>query len=199
MSLATFAFSKDKDKVAKLTQDQKIEMVCQILIDVYHIDSVLFTGVAGALNKTLDIGDVVVSTDSVHHDFDASPLGFKRGQISYTEYRFFQAEKKLLDLALTAKIPNQKIISGRVLTGDQFFTHRDKQTHTYLVEELMGDCIEMEGAAVAQVCHINSIPFLIIRTVSDKADGTAVEDYNTFKEKIAVNSFTVCEEILKKL
>ena len=174
-------------------------MVCQLLIDKYKIDYMLFTGVAGALNKTLEIGDVVVSVDLVHHDFDATPLGFKRGQISYTDYRYFQAEKKLLDLALTTKLKNHKIISGRILTGDQFFTHRDKQLHTYLIDELAGDCIEMEGAAVAQVCHINKIPFLIIRTVSDKADGTAVQDYNKFKEIIAVNSFTVCKEILKKL
>src|SRR3989344_2537173 len=80
-------------------------MICQYLIDQFKVKSIIFTGVGGSLNKTLKIGDVVVSTDSAHHDFNATPLGFKRGQISYTDYRFFQAEQKLLQIALkTPKI-----------------------------------------------------------------------------------------------
>lgn len=173
-------------------------MVCQILIDKFDVDTVLFTGVGGSLNKDLEIGDVVVGIDAVQHDFDATPLGFKRGQISYTDYRFFNAEKKLLDLALQAKLEKNKIIKGRILTGDQFFTQRDKEESKYL-EELEGDCIEMEGAAVAQVCVVNEIPHLIIRTVSDKADGTAVEDYNSFKDVVAVNSFKIVETVLRGL
>ncbi len=174
-------------------------MVCQYLIDKFDVGSVLFTGVGGSLNKTLEIGDVVVSTDSVHHDFDATPLGFKRGQISYTDYRFFAADKKLLKLALLAKLDGHKIIQGRVCTGDQFFTESHKKESTYLVNELKGDCIEMEGAAVAQVCTVNEVPHLIIRTVSDKADGTAVDDYNKFTPIIASNSFKIVESVVKNL
>lgn len=174
-------------------------MICQHLIDTYQVDKVLFTGVGGSLNKSLEIGDVVVSTDAVHHDFDATPLGFKRGQISYTDYRYFKSEEKLLNLALQTKVEGHKVIKGRIVTGDQFFTQADKQNHTYLTEELQGDCIEMEGAAVAQVCEINEIPHLIIRTVSDKADGTAVEDYNSFKGTVAKNSFAVCKTVLENL
>ncbi len=172
-------------------------MVCQHLIDEFNPDMILFTGVGGSLNKELEIGDVVVGVDSVHHDFNAIPLGFKRGQISYTDYRFFNAEQKLIDLAFKTKLEKNKIIKGRILTGDQFFTQKDKAEHSYLVEELKGDCIEMEGAAVAQVCNINEVPHLIIRTVSDKADGTAVEDYNNFKSIVAMNSFKIVENIIK--
>ena len=173
-------------------------MICQILIDKYKADTTLFTGVAGALNKKLDIGDVVVSVDSAHHDFNAVPLGFKRGQISYTNYRFFGAEKKLVDLALKVDISPHKIIKGRILTGDQFFTQAERKKHKYLTEDLCGDCIEMEGAAIAQVCNINQIPHLIVRTVSDKANGTAVKDYNKFKAVVASNSFKVVDGILKR-
>ncbi|MFO8016561.1 MAG: 5'-methylthioadenosine/S-adenosylhomocysteine nucleosidase [Candidatus Woesearchaeota archaeon] len=120
-------------------------MVCQAMIDRFGVDIVLFTGVGGALNNSLNIGDVVVSTDSVHHDFNAIPLGFKRGQISYTDYRFFASEKKLIDIALKTKIEGKKIIKGRILTGDQFLTQSEKENHSYLVEELKGDCIEMGG------------------------------------------------------
>mgnify|MGYP001584314572 FL=1 len=163
-------------------------MICQYLIDRFNVTTVLFTGVGGSLNPTLEIGDVVVSRDSVHHDFDAIALGFPRGNIAYTQYRFFKADTRLIELALKAKVGEHKVIAGRILTGDQFLTHKEKQEHTYLVEELKGDCVEMEGAAVAQVCVINEIPHLIVRTVSDKADGTAVEDYNTFTPIVAHNS-----------
>ncbi len=166
-------------------------MVCQKLIDEYKVSSVIFTGVGGSLNNSLDIGDVVVSTDSCHHDFDAQPLGFKRGQISYTDYRFFIAEKKLVELALSAKLEGHKIIAGRILTGDQFMTHKDKQDKKYLFDELHGDCIEMEGAAVAQVCTMNNIPHIIIRSVSDKADGSAVADYDQFRFIVGENSFRI--------
>jgi len=174
-------------------------MVCQYMIDTYHVDTVLFTGVGGSLNPTLNIGDVVVSTDSVHHDFNATPLGFERGQISYTDYRYFEADRRLVDLALETVIEGKKIIAGRILTGDQFFTQADKESHDYLRTELQGDCIEMEGAAVAQVCHINEIQHLIVRTVSDKADGTAVEDYNTFRFTVAENSYKVVERVVRGL
>lgn len=174
-------------------------MICQHLLDKFDVDYILFTGVGGSLNKKLNIGDVVVSVDSAHHDFNATPLGFKRGQISYTDYRFFKAEEKLVKLAMTANIKPHKIIKGRILTGDQFFTHKDKKKNKYLVDELCGDCIEMEGAAVAQVCAVNEVPHIIIRTVSDKADGTAVSDYNKFKSVIAENSYKVVKHIIEKL
>jgi len=174
-------------------------MVSQKLIDAYNVESVIFTGVGGSLNNELAIGDVVVSVDSCHHDFDAQPLGFKRGQISYTDYRFFKADGKLLKLALSAKLDGHKILKGRILTGDQFMTHKDKEEKRYLHEELEGDCVEMEGAAVAQVCHMNTIPHVIIRSVSDKADGSAVADYDKFRFIVAENSFKIVDHMLRKL
>lgn len=174
-------------------------MICQHLIDGYKPSAVIFTGVAGSLNMKLDIGDVVVSEDSCHHDFDAQPLGFKRGQISYTDYRFFKANEKLMNLALQAKLDDHKIIKGRILTGDQFMTHKEKQEKRYLFDELAGDAIEMEGAAVAQVCHMNAVPHVIIRSVSDKADGSAVADYNQFKGFVAKNSFDIVNFMVRNI
>ena len=174
-------------------------MVCQKLIDDYQVNNVIFTGVGGSLNNSLAIGDVVVSTDSCHHDFDAQPLGFKRGQISYTDFRFFKAEEKLVKLALSAKIEGHKIIAGRILTGDQFMTHKDKQEKKYLFDELHGDCIEMEGAAVAQVCTMNQVPHVIVRSVSDKADGSAVADYDKFRFIVGENSFKIVDHMLKEM
>lgn len=109
------------------------------------------------------------------------------------------ADEKMLGIALLAKLDGHKIIKGRILTGDQFFTEADKKKSTYLMDELKGDCIEMEGAAVAQVCTVNEVPHLIIRTVSDKADGTAVQDYNKFTPIVANNSFKIVEHVVKNL
>ena len=78
-------------------------------------------------------------------------------------------------------------------------THKDKEEKRYLHEELEGDCVEMEGAAVAQVCHMNTIPHVIIRSVSDKADGSAVADYDKFRFIVAENSFKIVDHMLRKL
>lgn len=174
-------------------------MVCQKLIDEYNPSLVIFTGVAGTLNKELKIGDVVVSKDCVHHDLDTQALGFPRGNIPFTKYRFFVADKRLRRLALSTKIPGIKIIEGRILTGDQFLTRKKINEYRYLIDELKGDAIEMEGASVGQVCTLNKTSFLIIRTISDKADGKAVEDFEKFLPVVAKNSFQIIKKILQNL
>ena len=174
-------------------------MVCQKLIDLYEPSSILFTGVAGALNPTLDIGDVVVSRDCIQHDIDGRPLGFERGQILFSDKKVFPATDKLVQIAMAAKVDGHKMIEGRVLTGDQFFTHSDIESHDYILTELKGDCIEMEGAAIAVVCHSNSVPFVIVRTVSDKADGSAVEDFSKLHHLVAGNSYAIVRQVLPEL
>lgn len=173
-------------------------MVCERLIDEFDPRAVIFTGVAGALNKGLDIGDVVLSRSCIQHDIDAQALGFMRGAIPYTEHRVFTADENLLSLARQTRLRGKKIFEGRILTGDQFITKRDMRDHKYLIDELKGDAIEMEGGSVAQVCTLNKVPFLIVRTVSDKSDGTAVEDFNKFLPVVARNSFNVVKNILLK-
>jgi len=173
-------------------------MVTQLMIDKYHVESIIVTGVGGSLNSKLNIGDVLIGRDSIQYDFDATALGFKLGQISYTDYRIFPADKLLLKIANNCKIEHNTM-EGRILTGDQFMTYKDKQDKRYLVKELKGDCVEMEGAAVAQVCTVNNVPHLIIRTMSDKADGTAVSDYNQFKNIVAKNSYNLVSNIISNL
>lgn len=174
-------------------------MVCERLIDEFDPQAVIFTGVAGALNKKLNIGDVVLSDSCIQHDLDAQALGFMRGAIPYTEHRIFKADQNLLSLASQTKLKGKKILAGRILTGDQFITKKEMLDHKYLIDELKGDAIEMEGGSIAQVCTLNNIPFLVVRTVSDKADGTAVEDFNKFLPVVARNSFKVVASILRKL
>ncbi len=174
-------------------------MVCQKLIDEYGPNLIIFTGVAGALNKQLEIGDVVISKDCINHDMDGRALGFSRGTIPYTDYKIFVADDRLKKLALSAKLDGHNIIEGRNLTGDQFLTKKKIKEYQYLTDELKGDSIDMEGAAIAQVCTLNKVPFLIVKTISDKADGTAVKDFNKFLPIAAKNSFNVVRTILQNL
>lgn len=173
-------------------------MITQHLIDRYAPCHIFFTGVAGALNPQLAIGDVVVSKDCMQHDMDATALGLPRGAIPFTELRIFEASAQLLALACEAPV-GQRILAGRILTGDQFVAASNRATYRYLTDELHGDAVEMEGAAVAQVCYLNRIPFLLVRTVSDKADDDASVDFNALLPEIAANSWRIVSHVLNGL
>jgi 5'-methylthioadenosine/S-adenosylhomocysteine nucleosidase len=171
-------------------------MVSQHIIDTYMPSAFIFTGVAGALNPAYDIGDVVVSRDCIQHDVDGGALGFERGHIIYTDLKTFAADTELATAALSAKADGHKIHSGRILTGDQFMSRDEINHHRYLMDELGGDAVEMEGGAMAQVCAVNGLPFVIVRTISDRADGDAVHDFSRFLPVIAKNSYTIVRHIL---
>ncbi|HKP95923.1 MAG TPA: 5'-methylthioadenosine/adenosylhomocysteine nucleosidase [Fibrobacteria bacterium] len=171
-------------------------LVSQHLIDAYLPSSLIFTGVAGALNPDYAIGDVVISRDCLQHDVDGRALGFPRGNLLYTDYRAFAADPSLAAAALSARADGHKIHSGRILTGDQFMTRDEINHHRYLMDELRGDAVEMEGGAMAQVCAVNGIPYLVVRTISDRADGDAVQDFTRFLPVVAQNSFAIVKHIL---
>lgn len=173
--------------------------LAQKLIDAYRPAYVIFTGLAGAINPEYTIGDVVLSRDCMIHDIDATTLGFKRGEIPYTPYRLFKADKELHDAALEAVIPAGKIHSGRILTGDQFINKAGCAEYAYLKDELEGDAVEMEGASVALVCTLNRAPFLLVRTISDKADGSANVDFERFLPVASETSYEVVRAVLEEV
>ncbi|WP_058302506.1 5'-methylthioadenosine/adenosylhomocysteine nucleosidase [Gorillibacterium timonense] len=171
----------------------------QVLIDRYAVKTILFTGVAGALAPDLEVGDVVVSVECMQHDMDVSPLGYPRGIIPYQELSIFPADKQLVQVALEVGEErfHRRIKSGRILSGDQFVANRD--TVENLHREMNGICAEMEGASVAQVCAMNGIPYIVIRSMSDKADGSAPDNYAAFTQKAAKNSYQMIEGLLGRL
>lgn len=171
----------------------------QILIDNFQADAVIFTGVAGAVDPELDVGDIVISEDCLQHDIDATALGFPRGIIPYQETSVFQADDKLKGLAYEAsqRLFQDRAKLGRILSGDQFIA--DSAAVANLKEELQGTCTEMEGAAVAQVCSMNDVPFVVIRSMSDKADGSAHISFAEFTVQASENSYRIVEEIIKGL
>jgi 5'-methylthioadenosine/S-adenosylhomocysteine nucleosidase len=171
-------------------------MTVQHLIDKFHPEAVMFTGVGGGLNPDFEIGDVVVAKDCVQHDLDGTGLGFSRGTVPFTDHRFFKTDQQLFDAAISASI-KQNIFSGRIATGDIFLTQSHQVQFEYLKEELQADVVEMEGAAVGQVCTMNKIPYLVIRTISDKANEQATHDFQSFMPIVAKNSFEMVSQILK--
>lgn len=174
--------------------------VCtQALIDKFGAEAVLFTGVAGAVNPELIIGDIVISTSSLQHDVDVTALGFPRGTIPYQEVSEYPSDEGLVKLAQEAgdALFPGRCHAGKVLSGDQFIADRDVVRRLY--EEMGGACTEMEGAAVAQVCHMNGVPHVIIRSMSDKADGSAHVNFAEFTVEAADRSFAIVSEMVKGL
>lgn len=174
----------------------------QIMIDHFKVNQVIFTGVAGGVDPKLNIGDIVISTDCQQHDIDASAievLNVKRGEIPFAKTSIFPADQSLIDMAERAgeKLENVQIIKGRVLSGDQFIASRE--TVKALYEQFNGACVEMEGSAVAQTCYLNGIPFVIIRSLSDKADGTADVNFLEFTKLAAERSYAIVSSMIKQL
>ena len=156
----------------------------QILVDDFQVEAVINTGVAGSLKNEINIGDIVLSSDSLQHDMDATGFGYKPGIIPRMEQSVFVADAQLIELAKQVNEqvnPEIRTFVGRVVSGDQFIS--DKQKKDYLVEQFAGYCTEMEGAAIAQTCYVNEIPYLVIRAISDKADNSATMDYGEFEAK----------------
>ncbi|ASA21015.1 5'-methylthioadenosine/adenosylhomocysteine nucleosidase [Paenibacillus donghaensis] len=170
----------------------------QILIDTFGVSRVLFTGVAGALHPDLDIADIVISSECMQHDMDVTPLGYAKGVIPDAEISIFPADAALVQLAEQACAElGQKFLTGRVLSGDQFIASKDAVAA--LRAEMDGACAEMEGAAVAQACSMNAIPFVVLRSMSDKADGSAEMNYRDFTILASERSHAILEHMLKAL
>ncbi|MGG4498336.1 5'-methylthioadenosine/adenosylhomocysteine nucleosidase [Brevibacillus reuszeri] len=170
----------------------------QILIDQFQVDRVIFTGVAGAVHPDLNIGDIVVSTDCVQHDIDVSPLGFAPGQIPFTEQWIWSANSDLIQQAIDAGKEldaGVQVVSGRILSGDQFVASREKVQ--WLHEQFQAHCTEMEGASVGQVCAMNGIPFVVVRSMSDKADGSAHVNFTEFTKLASERSYAIVRNMLK--
>lgn len=162
----------------------------QKLIDTYKPEFLINTGVAGSLDANIDIGDIVISTDCIQHDMDATKFGYDYGVIPQMDCSVFKADEAAIDKAVkVCRRVNSDIgvTTGRVLSGDIFVA--EKEIKDRLISRFAGKCTEMEGASMAQVAYLNEVPFLVIRAISDKADDSANMDYNEF-ERGAIKHLT---------
>ena len=172
----------------------------QALINQFGCTKIINTGVAGSLDSKIGIGDLVISTDAVQHDFDVSYLEFKKGEIPYTGLVAFEADKDMRKKAVDAiksEVPEISYFEGRVCSGDQFISTNEQKDN--IIKNFGGLCCEMEDAAIAQVCYLNSTPFVIIRAISDNPNETMLEDYKTFETKAAKRCARVVQYIGTKV
>ena len=150
----------------------------QILADFYKPEALINTGVAGSLDAQINIGDMVVSEDAVQHDMDASAVGDPVGQVPRMDVLAFPADPVLVKKAVEANQkanPDIQTFTGRVASGDQFISGGEKKKQ--IQENFHARCAEMEGAAIAHGAYLNKIPYVILRAISDKADGSVPVSY----------------------
>ncbi len=175
-------------------------MCTQSMIDIFDVDAIINTGIAGSLDADIDIGDIVLATDTVEHDMDVAALGYAPGVIPDTETSIFDTDKRLIEIAQAATETaglDVKVFTGRVVSGDQFISSKDKKE--WLVSEFGGRCAEMEGASIGHVAVLNKVPYLVVRAISDKADDSAQMDYPSFAAKAIDNSVKLMTEIINRL
>ena len=172
----------------------------QLLVDQYHVTGIINTGIAGSLRNEINIGDIVLSKDTLQHDMDATGFGYPVGQIPQMDSSVFKGDDRMIEAArecCAVVIPEIEVFVGRVVSGDQFIS--DKGKKAWLTETFDGYCTEMEGAAIAQTAYLNGIPFLIIRAISDKADDSAIMSYEEFEAKAIEHSVKLVTALVEKL
>ena len=174
-------------------------MCTQILIDCFDVTAIVNTGIAGSLCAELDIGDLVISRDAIHHDFDLRFWGRPIGQVPGLDVIAFPADESLMNAAFAAaeaeNAGHTKL--GRVASGDQFICSKEQKEK--IIADTGAICAEMEGASIAHTAYRNGVPFVIIRAISDKADDSAEMDYPTFEAIAAQRCANVTCRLAKSL
>lgn len=169
-----------------------------LLINQFKPDLIINTGSAGALDKSLNVGDVVVSDMVAYHDADARAFGYQLGQIPQMPAQFV-ADKALINKAIEA-IEQQQINAktGLIVSGDSFIG-TSEQRIAIKTNFPQAMAAEMEATAIAQTCHQFNMPFIITRAISDLADGDAGITFEAFLEKAAISSSEIVEHLIKTI
>lgn len=169
---------------------------CSPEFDKHTIDLVINMGVAGAIAASLNQGDIVVGDKLVQHDMDVAGLGYEPGLNPDYPSVYFETPAEVVGKvknAYESLDTDYSLMIGTIASGDQFISSKDKKE--FIESTYNAAACEMEGASLAQVCYDNGVPFLVIRAISDKADGEAPLSYNDFKERAIVN----LTELVKKV
>lgn len=194
-------------------------IAAQQLIDLFSPDCLFNMGSSGALSPDLEVGDLVVATEAIQHDFDVTGWGMKpgemlfdvktapeSGQLTFTSRQTFPCDPRLVDLAFATAQSVEldhiahhapKSYKGRIVSGDQFISDRGKAGQLWETHQAL--CVDMEAAAIAHTCLINKIPFLCVRAMSDKADHTANVSFTDFLTAATRNYGRLFEKLIKQL
>lgn len=187
-----------KDIVAVICGIGKVNSaICtQILISEFNVDTVINVGIAGGIGADIVPGDIVIGDTLIQHDVDATAFGDPVAQIPRLDTWDFKSDERLVILAKEAceKTTNHKSYVGRIATGDQFIADLDKIK--WLSDEFDALACEMEGASIAQTCYLNSVPFVVIRSISDNANTGAHMDFEKFKYLAVENSSHILKNMI---
>lgn len=167
----------------------------QVLCSCYGVTHLVNTGIAGSLDAKLDIGDLLISRDAMYHDFDCTAFGYPHGKVPGMDVVAFPADGEMVAAARGAAeaVHPGHVTVGRVASGDQFVCSSAQKAK--IIATTQAQCTEMEGAAIAQTAYRNGVPFVILRAISDKADGSAEMDYPTF-ERLSAHR---CAQVTAKM
>ena len=167
--------------------------ICAQILCELGCEAILFTGVAGSLDPKVAVLDLVISTECVYFDVDARNFGYVFGEIPQMGIASFPADPILREMAVKAARELGKghsIFTGKVASGDRFVCSSEDKAK---IHELTGAlCCEMEGAAVAQACYLNAVPYVVVRAISDMADGSSPLAYPLFEKRAA----KLCAQII---
>ncbi len=172
--------------------------VCaRVMIDDFDVAAVLNTGIAGSLDASISIGDIVVATDAVNHIMDVANLGYDLGQTPGLQTLAFPCSPAFSnEVLLAADELGLNTHTGRVASGDRFI--RDEAEKAHITAVFGAKCCEMEGAAIAQACYLSGVPCAIVRAISDKADGSSSIDYPTFETQAARQSAALVVRMIER-
>lgn len=173
----------------------------QIMIDKFDVNEIIFTGLAGSLVSHVSRGDVVVANFVVQYDFDLTTFGRRHGELPDIG-RMVETDPRLMKFACYAfddvfkyEKDSPKLVVGTIVSGDRFVS--DSRKIEWLQREFGAVAAEMEGAAVGYTCHLNEIPFMIIRTISDSAGSDAKDEFESYLKIASENSFKIVSSILE--
>ncbi len=174
-------------------------MSTQLMIDLYHPDAIINSGIAGSLSGEIKIGDLVISDDCVQHDMDGTEMGDPLGQVQFNDElrTYFPADKAVADKLYEAcgAIEGVSLFRGRIASGDVFISSHERRQK--LADTFGALACEMEGAAVGTVCYRNGVPFAILRSISDDFNSNEYMDYMKFRLIAAVRSVKAIVEFIK--
>lgn len=173
-------------------------VTAQIMILEYNASAVINTGVAGGLEDSLRIGDIVVADRVAEHDMDTTPFGDEPGFITGLERVYMDCDKNIVDiLESSAEEAGMCAMVGLIVSGDQFIC-RDEQ-RSRLKEVFGAAAAEMEGAAIGHVCVMNGVPFGVIRAMSDCANDDSISDFPAFEKAAAAKSIEIIKRAVEKM
>lgn len=170
----------------------------QILIDNFDVNYVINVGSAGGINPDLEIGDIIVADRLVQYDFDLTGVGdYELGEICDLG-KYIQTDKKLLEIAKNINLDDVNLRVGTIASADRFFSSPNEAAR---IRRDFGDsdCVEMEGAAIAQVCFLDNIPFLVIRGISDIANSNNKVDFHEYLKLASKQCAIIVNEIIKNI